>query len=240
MLKRFLTALVLIALCLPVQAAVVNLGVVNNGGGGVTSGTINPVANAVSSGTLVVVFCYDLNTTTPAVTVTDSKGNTYTGGPSINTPWGQYSFYSFITTPLTVSDTITCADSASTGFGQFYVSAVSASGYNAYDPATAASNNNGFTNSFSITGAGSAAVANEIYFAFSYSNTTFSGTPSGWSTAPPNTANAGQFLAGWQINAGTAALTWSGTTTGTQNTDSLILSFKPSAAAAAGILLLAR
>lgn len=213
------------------NAAVTDLGTASAGGGGVISVQINPVTNAVSAGVLVVVFCYDSNITTPSVTVTDSKSNAYTAGPSSSTTFGILSFYSFITTPLTVSDTISCTDSAATGFVQFYLSAVSASGYNAYDSATANANSNGFSSSFSVTGTGAAAVTNEIYFGFSFTNSTFSGTPSGWTTSPPNTPLAGSFLAGWQINAGTSALTWNGTTTGSQFTDSLILSFKPSAVA---------
>lgn len=210
-------------------AAPVNLGTASAGGGGITTVQINPVVNAVSAGVLVMVFCYDSNIVTPSVTVTDSKSNTYTAGPFSNTTFGIHSFYSFVTTPLTTSDTISCTDSAATGFNQFYLSAVSASGYNAYDSATANANSNGFASTFSVTGAGAAAVANEIYFGFSFTNSTFSGTPSGWATSPPNTPLAGAFLAGWQINSGTSALTWNGTTTGSQFTDSLILSFKPSA-----------
>ncbi len=228
--KRLLCLLFALLLWADVaSAAVVDLGTAGNGGTGITTVTINPVTNAVSAGVLVVAFCYENNITTPSVTVTDSKSNSYTAGPFSNTTFGIHSFYSFITTPLTTSDTIACADSAATGFNQMYLSAVSASGYNAHDAATDAANSNGFASSFSVTGAGAAAVANEIYFAFTFANSTISATPSGWTTGPPNTPLAGNFLAGWQINAGTSALTWSGTTSGAQFADSLILSFKPSA-----------
>lgn len=211
--------------------AVVDLGNATNQAGGVTSVTTPALLSAVSSGTLVVVFAASgINNPPGTLSVTDTKGNIYTQAANVGGFNNTSIYYSFITSSLTTSDTITYTDSASTGFGQFWISAVSASGYSAIDAISSAAVNNGFANTFSVTGGGTAAVTSEIYFGFSYTNSTFSGTPSGWTTGPPTTPASGAFLAGWQINSGTSALTWNGTTTGAQNTNSVIASFKPTVA----------
>ena len=128
-------------------------------------------AAAVSAGNLVVIPVFDASTLTFATNFADSKGNTYSVGPSIGNsgnPGGCAIFYSFITTPLTTSDTITYTPGTTGGTCEF--SACSVTGYNAHDAATDNTNNNGFATTWSVTGAGAAAVANEINFGFVFSN----------------------------------------------------------------------
>lgn len=180
-------------------------------------------ASAVSAGTLVVGFIFDGGTTITGATLSDSKSNTYTLLTSQN---NTVMYYSFITTPLTTSDTITY--NVTTGVNATLNMAMSSvPGYNALDTATTNTNANGFAASYSVTGAGPAAVTNEIYFGFVFTNGTLSGTPTGWTATGISTPNASGFLAMWQINSGTSALTYNGNLTGGQNAWSLISSFKP-------------
>lgn len=186
-------------------------------------------AAAVSAGTLVVVFALDGNSSIVGATVTDSKSNAYTliaGGQFGGGTSNMLMFYSFVTTPLTTSDTITYTTNAGFTTTTMDISASSVPGYNAIDGATTNTSNNGFSASYSVTGAGTAAVANEINFAFVTTFGTFTGTPSGWTTNPPSSPEA-PFLAAWQINAGTAPLTFAGTLTGAQWAAVIIASFKP-------------
>lgn len=228
--KKILPLLFLLALCLPASAAVTNGCNVSSFSALQTRTCTN--ANAVSAGVLVVAFVFDGNTAQTGTTFTDSVGNTYTQDVAFSQAAGQASlqiFHSFITTPLTTSSTFTYT--AATGFASttIAVSVVSVPGYSSIDAAT--TNHAGsFSAAYSVTGAGSAAVANEIYFGFVFANGTLGATPTGWTTAPPNTptAQAANFLAGWQINSGTSALTFNSTLT-SQNWAVGIVSFKPSA-----------
>lgn len=217
----------------PVAAGVVspvkNLGVVSSFGAGQTR-TTPAIANAVSTGGLVIVFVFDSNASVSGATVTDTKSNTYTLARAQSPTAGVNIevFYSFVTTPLTTSDTITYT--AATGFVSttISVSAATTTGYTTgIDSATTNGSNNGFTTTYSVTGAGSAAVSNELYFGFVFSLGTLGSTPAGWTTQPPNFAGAASaFLAAWQINSGTSALTFNGTTT-SQFASAIIVSFKP-------------
>lgn len=185
--------------------------------------TVN-VTSAVASGTLVVVCVFDGNSAITGTTVTDSKSNTYIKLTSINPTGGLFGlfFYSFITSALTTSDTFSY-NNAATGSAVNMIG-VSATGYNAIDPATTNTASNGFAATYSVTGAGPAAVANEIYFGFVVAFNPPS-TPTGWSINPPTSPNTAQ-LEAYQINSGTSALTFNGTLT-SQWAGSIIASFKP-------------
>lgn len=188
--------------------------------------------SAVGSGVLVVVFISDGNTSAIGATVTDSKSNTYilaknqTGVPS-----NISMFYSFVASALTTSDTLTYTTALGFGANGMGISAISATGYSTYDSATAASSNNGFAATFTVTGAGSAAVANELYVCWVVANSTPTITGAGtWSTAPPNGISGFAMEAAYQVNSGTSALTCSGTLSA-QFASVLIASFKPTAGA---------
>lgn len=211
----------------PSGPVVTDLGNKNQFGSSTTI-TITTAA-AVAAGKLVVVFVNDGAVSISGATVGDTKSNTYT---LITTEAAVASqnilmFYSFVTTPLTTSDVITYTNANIASGVTLNISALSASPFSAIDSATTNQSGNGFASTYTVTGASSAAVANEIYFGFAVSNSTFTGTPTGWNTNPPSTPLSGNFLAAWQVNAGTSALTFNGSTTGSQFTGALIASFKP-------------
>lgn len=201
-----------------------------NAASGATAGTTvtMTVANALAAGHLASVLVLDSNTTSPVTSVTDLKGNTYSPGPSIPSA-GLYEFHSFIATPLTTSDTIVFHDTAATGTNFLEITGYTFSA-SAYDAATANTNTSGFGTTFSIT-SGTPAVANETFVAFSVTNATgFTALPGGWVNNPPtiNACCTTNQLPGAIINAGTSPVSsWSGTTTSSQVTNTIILSFKP-------------
>lgn len=194
--------------------------------------TSSALSVPVSSGVLVVIFVYDANPTTPGVGVTDTKGNTYlqavTSGTNATNPYTSI-YYSFISNALTTSDTFTYTCNAIFGGHTTRLTAVSATGYSAIDNATTASANN-FSGTFSVTGAGTAAVSNEINFALIMGLSNPTVTSAGWSINPPTSADL-SFIPSLQVNTGTSALTYSGTLS-SQWWTALIVSFKPSGGAA--------
>jgi hypothetical protein len=194
-------------------------------------------AASVAAGVLVVVFVDDFNGSGTGIAVTDSKGNTYTlalsnytnGTGAINIAM----FYSFITTPLTTSDTITFHAAATFGANGMGVTAVSATGYSTYNPATANSATS-FGTTITITGAGSAAVVNEINFAWICANnaTTITGVGT-WNTGPPNGITGLTTEGAYQVNTGTSPLTCTATHT-SQQWVAGIVSFQPSGGGGGG------
>jgi hypothetical protein len=258
--KRIILGLVLlISLCLPAAsqfngcpAGFCPLFQASGGGSPIITdlGNNNAFANSqtisdtvlsnTAASTLVVVCVFDGNTSISGATVTDSKSNTYAlitsqAVSGTNT----LCFDSFLTTPLVATtDSVTYHTNSgftSAGMGLTVFSARKAAGgnYTALDAATTNTNNNGFTASYSVTGAGSASVANELYIGYVF---TFGGgvgsPPSSWSTNPPSfTAGSGisanNFLVAWKNNSGTSALTFGNTLVGgASNAYSMIFSFK--------------
>lgn len=209
--------------------AVANLGTkVIFGATGVAAIT---VASATSAGTLVVVFVQDGYNVLTGTSVTDTQSNSYTQivNKSLNGGSNVQIFYSVLTTSLTTSDTITYhVASGFSGSQTLNASAASATGYALLDTATTASAD-GFSAAYTVTGAGAAAVANEIYFGFVMTGTALGATPTGWSTTPPNTPTAANFLACYQVNSGTSALTFNGALTSGAWTTAIV-SFQPAAA----------
>jgi hypothetical protein len=187
------------------------------------------VAAAAGSTKLVPVFIFDSNTSVTSATVTDSKSNTYTLAASIQVTGGNgwiLLFYSFLTTPLTTSDTIVYTGAAGFTSSNMTISASLVNGtFTTLDGATTATATS-FSGNFSVAGAGSASVANEINFglttnAAGNANTI---TSAGWNTTPPSSPSAG-FTPAWQVNTGTSALTFAGTLSSTAWA-ALIVSFK--------------
>lgn len=209
---------------------VTDLGNVSNGGsGGLTTLTTPALLAAVAVGSPVVVFVNFSNTTTPTPAVTDTKGNSYSLVVSLTGFNGNYVYYARIPDvghALSTSDTITFTDSTSTGFQFGSVTAISAPGYTTVDTAVTASNNT-FANSYSLNSNTPAAVTNELNLGFGVANSSFTGTPTGWTINPP-TAPGTSIMIGKQINTGTGALNWAGSTSGVQNIDSFIIAIKPS------------
>jgi hypothetical protein len=181
-------------------------------------------AAPVAAGTPVIVFVYDANNAITGNTVTDTAGNTYTLADS-SSPTANFfvaAFYSFISTPLTTSDVVTyhCGNR----FCTKTLSVVSALGYGAIDPATTNSAIN-FSTTYSVTAAGAAAVANELYFGFVVTAAATVNAASGWATNPP-VAPTANFYPAYKVNTGTAALTFNGTV-GSQWWAALIVSLQP-------------
>lgn len=165
-------------------------------------------ANPVLAGTPVMVFVFDANNSISGAGVTDTQGNTYTlveqASPEANFFIAAYT--AFIATPLATTDVITyhCGARACVKT----LSAVSALGYGAADPATTNSAIN-FSAAYSVSGLGAAALANEIYFGFAVSAGATVNAASGWSANPP-VAPTANFYPAYRVNAGTSALTFSG------------------------------
>jgi hypothetical protein len=199
-------------------------GLGNNNSGGPTS-TITSSA-AVLSGQLVVVAISDTNWPASGQTLGDSKSNIYTldnltqdaGGNNAQTQiW-----HSFLTTPLTTSDTINYNNGGGgTETNSIYLNAVKVTTAVSIDSATTAGATNNSA-AYSVTGAGSAAETNEIYFGYVYSDNTI--TPSGGWTAAGTSPCSWCFF-GYQVNSGTSPLTFNGTLGATWWTASIV-SFK--------------
>ena len=182
--------------------------------------------NAAAAGSIVVVAVNDSNTSITATTVTDSKSNTYTLATAI-TPTSQLNvqlFYSTLTTGLTTSDVITyhCA----TGYtaNEQDICAANISNCTAIETATTATAGT-FSSTYSVTGAGSASVTNEVYIGYLIESSGTPGAASGWTTlAAPSTSQVFDY----QVNSGTSALTFNGTVASSW-WGAAIVSFKPSA-----------
>ena len=184
--------------------SIFDIGSAFNDGG--SDAVINPITSAVSSGKLIVVFVYDANLAVTSPAVNDSGGNTYTLDESIinqaDTGFSLLVFHSYTTTALTTSSTITYTN-ASAITATIQILGVAVGGYSSADTATSNSSWNVNTENWSVSGAGSAAVPNEINFGLVYSPTggTFS-LPSGWNDNPPTWFGNVYFFCAWQINTG--------------------------------------
>jgi hypothetical protein len=237
--RRLLASLAIIAglWCAAAQAAVTNIGdtaTFNSATSVVTAATTVP------AGALIVVPVYNGGSSGPASdTVTDSQGNC-SGYHQITTQviststWIEI-FYCVTTHALTGgTDTITFTASDGAQATYISLSPVYTTGYATLDTATTTSSN-AYATTWTVTGNGSAAVANELYFGVAYANGgTIAVTGSGtWSTAPPNTPSAlsGSFISSYQTNSGTSALTYSGTSA-SQYVSAIIVSFEPTGGAA--------
>jgi hypothetical protein len=199
-----------------------------------TSASVASISNTITSsvpiGTLVVVFVIDGNTSLSGASVTDARGNTYTLASGVLAGGGGSNgevFYSFITTALVNGDAITYNTGGGVASAHIGFSAISASGYLSYDPATTASAT-GNSGTYSVMGAGTAGAANEINFGFAVAQYNIN-TATGW-VQPPNTPTSPTF---WypaaQLNSGTSPLTFTGTAGGSGFWSAIIVSFSPTA-----------
>ena len=199
--------------------AVVNIGTADINGSGVAAAT---VGSAIAAGSLVVVLVSDFNSSLSTFSVTDTQHNTYTLATTPQNAVGVGSaliFYSFVTTPLTTSDTVTYLGTGSS-FGAMTVAATT--GYGSIDNATTNTGSD-FNSVWSISGAGTPAVANEIYFCLMVVNG-FSITGNGTEL---NIQSGDTYMyPAYIVNSGTGNETFSGTCT-LQGLVNSIVSFKP-------------
>lgn len=219
-----------------------NVSIVTGGGGGVVAtnlgthsafgatgvSTITSAA-AVAAGVLVVCVVDDNYIPATNGTFADSQSNTWVLGKRQFTAAQVDSeiWYSFITTPLTTSSTMTYttvagfsgSNTISSGCTKF-----TGATYSSLDAAT--TNGAGaFGTAYSVTGAGSAGVANELYFGLVTAQGTVTVPGGSWLTAPPTSPGA-VIQAAYQINAGTSALTFNGVVASSQWVAALV-SFHP-------------
>ena len=189
-------------------------------------------AVAVSAGTLVIVFVQDGSTTFVGANVVDSKSNAYTLGASSPSAGGvsTFIFYSFITTPLTTSDTVTYNAGSGYTTNTLSIAGISATGYGSADNGSTAVANT-FGTTWGVTSAGSAAVANELYVGWVAIGG--GGSPTQTSTWTTLNTPASWMMSAYFINTGTAAQTFNGTTAAAQSSTA-VMAFQPSGGGGGG------
>jgi len=226
----FLIALASIAFgaCSPASAQTPTVVGQNNNNG--TTNVINSGSGtalaAVPVGATVILYINDEEASIVGVTVTDSKSNTYTKIASFAPVAGVFNgiaFSSKLTTALTTSDSITYHLNAS---AQSFVYALYQTGLSALDTnytnTTAVLSGSPYT----ITGATTAAVANEFNFCFLIGNNGTTTLATGWTTSPVANLDPAS-MAAYLVNTGTSPETCSAATT-SADWAMMIFAFEPS------------
>jgi hypothetical protein len=173
------------------------------------------VGASVALNMTVMVFVLDTNSSnnTSSTAVTDSKGNSYAflyQAPK-NANTAALNVFGGMTTvgALTTSDTITYTTVAGFVSTTMALEAASVLGYNATLDSAVSANNTAFGTPYTVT-SGTAGASNECFFGWVNVNSGTAGAAGGsWNALPgPFTS----WVVSWQVNTGTGALTYTGTT----------------------------